>query len=171
MILERATGLSVSEFTQTRLWETLGMEFGGSWSLDSIDSNFEKMEAGLNARAIDFAKFGRLFLSGGQVNGEPVVSEAWIAEMTAQDAATHRAEYYPSDWGQVFYSDGGGFYGHFVYGSLRENATPDIFAEGDRGQYIYVSPSRELIIVRLGLEYGMSSAEWIEGFYNFASES
>jgi CubicO group peptidase (beta-lactamase class C family) len=58
MILERTTGMSVTEYTQTRLWNPLGMEFSGAWALDSTTSGFEKMEAGLNARAIDYAKLG-----------------------------------------------------------------------------------------------------------------
>jgi CubicO group peptidase (beta-lactamase class C family) len=58
MILERATGMSVTNYLQTRIWDPLGMEFGGSWSTDSEAFDFEKMETGVNARAIDFAKFG-----------------------------------------------------------------------------------------------------------------
>jgi hypothetical protein len=33
------------------------MEFPATWSLDSTRHGFEKMESGLNGRAIDFAKF------------------------------------------------------------------------------------------------------------------
>ena len=66
MILERTTGMTVTEYLQTRLWDKLGMEFGGSWSTDSEASDFEKMETGVNARAIDFAKLGVLFLNSGQ---------------------------------------------------------------------------------------------------------
>jgi len=46
------------------------MEYSGSWSLDSKASGFEKMEAGINGRPIDFAKFGRLFLEEGNWNGQ-----------------------------------------------------------------------------------------------------
>lgn len=49
MILERTTGMWVTEYTQTRLWNPLGMEFSGAWALDSEASGFEKMEARLNA--------------------------------------------------------------------------------------------------------------------------
>jgi CubicO group peptidase (beta-lactamase class C family) len=35
LILERATGMSVSEFMETRLWQPMGSEGDGSWSLDS----------------------------------------------------------------------------------------------------------------------------------------
>ena len=46
------------------------MEFGGSWSTDSEASGFEKMETGVNDRAIDFAKFGVLFLNKRQLAGK-----------------------------------------------------------------------------------------------------
>ena len=35
LVLERATGMSVSRYTSTRLWQPAGMELDGSWSLDS----------------------------------------------------------------------------------------------------------------------------------------
>jgi CubicO group peptidase (beta-lactamase class C family) len=41
MILERAYGMSVSELTQHKLWEPMGMESGASWSIDQVDSGFE----------------------------------------------------------------------------------------------------------------------------------
>jgi CubicO group peptidase (beta-lactamase class C family) len=62
MILERATGRSVSAFLAETIWQPLGMEAPATWSLDSSHDGVEKMERGLNARAIDFAKFARLYL-------------------------------------------------------------------------------------------------------------
>ena len=53
------------------------MEFDGSWSLDS--RGFEKMESGINARAIDFVKFGRLYLNNGNWDGTQVLPADWIA--------------------------------------------------------------------------------------------
>ncbi len=169
MILERTTGMSVTQYTQTKLWDPLGMEFDGSWSLDSEKSGFEKMEAGLNARAVDFAKFGRLFLDGGRVGGVQVVSEAWMQAATARDPALQRADYYPQGWPQTIYAGGHGFYGFFVYGRSRSGASADFFAEGDHGQFIYISPAKRLVIVRLGLEFGIPSGQWVDGFYAFAS--
>ena len=70
LVLERTTGVPVSNYLQERLWKRLGMEAPASWSLDSERSGFEKLESGLNARAIDFAKFGRLYLNRGHWEGE-----------------------------------------------------------------------------------------------------
>jgi len=43
LVLERATGRPVSQYLENRIWKPLGMEAPGSWSLDSVQSGFEKM--------------------------------------------------------------------------------------------------------------------------------
>ena len=170
MILERTTGMSVTEYTQTRLWDRIGMEYDGAWALDSEESGFEKMEAGLNARPIDFAKLGRLFLNEGNWDGEQVVSAEWVVESTSLDPDRHNADYYSHAWGPFVYDDGNGYYKFMWYGLLRDGEPADFAAEGDHGQYIYVSPANDVIVVRNGDEYGLSSSTWIDGFYRLAEE-
>ena len=86
VILERATGRTVSAYLSEKLWRPLGMEAPGSWSLDSRHDGFEKMESGLNARAIDFAKFGRLYLRGGTWEGRQLLPRAWVDASTRHDS-------------------------------------------------------------------------------------
>jgi CubicO group peptidase (beta-lactamase class C family) len=167
MVLERTTGMPVTEYLQTRLWDPLGMEFGGSWSLDSETSGFEKMETGLNARAIDFAKFGQLFLNSGNWNGEQVIAEAWVAESTAPEVSTDYETYYP-DW--FANMPGQGYYKYMWWGMVRDDDTYDYVAEGDKGQFIYISPHKNLVIVRNGIVYGIPSNDWLKLFYQFATE-
>ncbi len=168
MILERTTGLSVTDYTQTRLWDPIGMQFDGQWTLDSEDSGFEKMEAGLNARVIDFAKLGSAFLAGGEWNGSRIVSEEWVQASVSSDPERDRASHYRDDFGEWIYSDGGGWYGYFWYGRARAGSAPDFFAEGDHGQFVYVSPSADTVIVRFGTEFGIPGSEWIDAFYDYA---
>jgi CubicO group peptidase (beta-lactamase class C family) len=158
MILERTTGMSVSDWTQSRLWDPLGMEFDGAWTLDSEAAGFEKMEAGLNARAIDFAKLGRLFLHEGTWDGIPVVSPEWVATATGVDPAD-RAPSAPF----------GRFYALMWWGVQRASGPPDFYAAGDHGQYIYVSPQDQVVIVRTGVEYGVSSSRWVDAFTRTAA--
>jgi CubicO group peptidase (beta-lactamase class C family) len=155
MILERATGRSVTAYLQEKLWTPLGMEFDGSWSLDSKASGFEKMESGINARAIDFAKFGRLYLNGGDWNGTQVVPAAWVAASTQNNGLIQ---------GRVLY------YGYQWWG---ENCNPDshdFFAFGALGQIVYISPAKNMIIVRMGEKYGLKGEieEWAETLCQFA---
>jgi CubicO group peptidase (beta-lactamase class C family) len=166
MILERTTGMSVTEYTQTRLWDPLGMEYSGAWALDSEDSGFEKMEAGLNARAIDYAKLGRLVLQQGRWDGQQVVPAEWFVEATALDPATQNADYYRESFGQQIYDDGRGYYRYMWYGKLRDGQPADIIAEGDRGQLIYISPAHNAIVVRNGFDFGIPMSEWTAAIYD-----
>ena len=168
MILERTTGQTVTEYLQKRIWDPIGMEFGGSWSIDSEAGNFEKMETGVNARAIDFAKFGQLFLNQGRWNGQQVISQQWVAESTNPYLPSDYSAYYPADW----FSDlpGQGYYQYMWWGVARESGSYDFVAAGDRGQFIYVSPRKGLVIVRNGIDYGIPFAAWFDLFHRFASK-
>lgn len=166
MILERSTGISVTQLLQQKVWTPLGMEYDGSWSLDSAESGFEKMESGINARAIDFAKFGCLFLHKGNWNGDQVIPEEWVLESTREDPSVDLKGYYrdlevrePLD----------GYYKYMWWGLPRSDKQSDFSAVGKYGQFIYVSPEADLIIVRNG-RFGMDYDEWLGIFYQFASQ-
>lgn len=158
LVLERATGKMVTQYLQEKLWTPLGMEYGGSWSLDSDKTGYEKMESGLNARAIDFAKFGSLFLKQGNWNGVQMLPAEWVAEATTPDETAKLDDkvYYKYFWWGLYCADQG--YDYFAWGNL--------------GQFIYVSPARNLIIVRNGERYGLEGEgiEWAEIFFQFANE-
>jgi len=158
MILERATGMPVTEYLQEKIWTPLKMEFDASWSLDSEQSGFEKMESGINARAIDFAKFGRLYLNGGSWDGIQVVPADWVAVSTADNGLIKDAPIY---------------YGYMWWGEKCNPDSQDFLAMGNFGQYIYVSPGNNLIIVRNGDSYGVKSpgdewVVWADAFCQFA---
>lgn len=167
MVIERTTGMPVTEYLQARIWDPLGMEFGGSWSLDSEKSGFEKMETGVNARALDFAKFGELYRNRGQWRGQQVVPETWVVESTAPGARSEAEAYYP-EWFTT--RPGDAYYKYFWWGMARDESSYDFMAHGDKGQFIYVSPQNGLVIVRNGINYGIPSSEWVELFYRFATE-
>ena len=110
LILERATGRPVAQYLEQTIWQKIGMEYDGSWSLDSDQSGFEKMETGVNAAAIDFAKFGRLYLENGEWQGDQVLPAEWIAESLQVDPDLYRADYYPDDFGREIFHELEGYY-------------------------------------------------------------
>ncbi len=167
LILERATGTTVAGYLEEKIWKQVGMEFSGSWSLD--EHGFEKMESGINARAIDFAKFGRLFLNQGDWDGTQVIPAAWVADSTQADATLDYASYYYDDF---VFADGRGFYKYMWWGMQRQGQQDDFSAIGNKGQFIYISPEKNLIILRYGETYGDygDAQGWVELFYDFASE-
>ena len=167
MILERATGMTVTNYLQTRIWDKVGMEYDGSWSTDSQASDFEKMETGVNACAIDFAKFGVLFLNGGQWQGEQVISTVWVEESTQPLLPENYAEYYAPWFSSL---PGRAYYKYMWWGMAREGSIYDFAAEGDKGQFIYVVPSKNLVIVRNGIDFGIPTEQWLALFYDFAKQ-
>jgi CubicO group peptidase (beta-lactamase class C family) len=150
LILERATGMSVTDYTESRLWQPMGAEADGSWSLDSEQHGFEKMFVGVNARAIDFAKLGWIYLNDGRNGSRQVVSADFVAEATRRDTTTDPAPNYQYLW-------------------WIDEDNNSYFANGDHGQFIYVDPVAELVIVRHGrsgdfawLPFFADLSDWLE---------
>jgi CubicO group peptidase (beta-lactamase class C family) len=140
MVLERATGMSVSEYLETRLWQPMGAEGDGSWDLDSERSGFERMSVGVNGRAIDFAKLGWLFLHGGRNGDHQVVPAAWVEEVTR-----------PADGFNDPRGDASVYHKYYWWIDLEYDA---YYAEGNLCQFVYVYPSADLVLVRHGSDCG-----------------
>jgi CubicO group peptidase (beta-lactamase class C family) len=118
------------------------------------------MESGINARPIDFAKLGRLYLAGGAWDGEQLVRAGWIEEST-RPSETAAAVDYPGRFEQA--------YGRISHENLwwriaRPDGSYAYSALGNHGQFVFVSPTDDLIIVRNGERYGVSSFEWFDIF-------
>lgn len=136
LVLEKATGKTLSEYLQEKIWKPLGMQYDATWSLDIEDNGIEKAYCCLNARAIDFAKFGRLYLNKGNWNGVQIIPSQWVDKSTMVDTTGNKPWFYQYNWWLV----------SRIYG--------DYWANGHHGQYVYVYPSKNIIIVRLGLREG-----------------
>lgn len=155
IILERTTHMPVAQYLQEKIWEPLGMEYPASWSLDSKASGFEATLCCLNGRAIDFAKFGRLFLHNGNWNGKQIISEQWVKESTSpypnpNGDIAWRANTWFSDWREANAS-GIGYYKYQWWGRLKPDGSYDFMAIGHLGQRIYVSPQYRAVAVRFGI--------------------
>jgi CubicO group peptidase (beta-lactamase class C family) len=143
MVLERATGMPVADYLERELWQPLGAEHDASWSVDSADSGFEKMESGLNATAIDFARLGLLYLHDGTWRGRRIVPSEWVRASTSP---------VPGSPG----------YGYWWW------TEPDgaFSARGNLGQFVFVDPQRKLVIVRFGADSG--GIDWQSAFREVA---
>jgi CubicO group peptidase (beta-lactamase class C family) len=150
LVLERAlNGKTVTQYLQDKLWTPLEMEYDASWSIDKKKNGLEKTFCCINARARDFAKIGRLYKNKGNWNGKQLVSQKWVEASTKLDTTDGSADYYQYQW-------------------WLPSKNGDFMAEGILGQFIYVNPTKNLIIVRLGQNYG--KANWSDLFTTLASE-
>ena len=162
IILERATGMSVSKYLERTIWKPLGMEFPALWSLDSDESGFELMMYGLTARTIDFAKFGRLYLKKGMWQGNRIISEELMLRSTAPFPELEAVDGYydlkTTDPVEAFFHEDNGYYSHHWWGYTNPDGWYDFFVSGILGQFIYVSPEKNVIIVRTSERQG--AVDW-----------
>ena len=163
MILERATHRTISEYLQEKIWQPVGMEYPAAWSLDSEQDGLELSATLLNARAIDFAKFGALYLNAGNWNGRQVVPREWVIESTTRDAADHRKWETFGHWTEI-----GGYYKYFWWGIAPDNDAYDFLGIGTYGQFIFVSPAARVVIVRTAAKDGIDPTSWVQVFQYIA---
>ena len=133
LIIERATHQTMSHYLQEKIWKPLGMESSGSWSTDEKGKRgIEKAFCCINARARDFARFGQLYLQNGVWNGKQIVPAAWINKSIHGAPSAGGRRTYRYNWGIA----------PRKYGSF--------YAIGLYGQFIYVYPEKNIVIVRFG---------------------
>ena len=120
------------------------MEADGSWSLDSQAPGLELLQAGLNGRAVDLARFGALYLRQGAWRGRQLVPRDWVAASTRVDTRTDPAPEFQYCW----------------WTRPGDGAGNDFWAQGNHGQFIDVAPGRGLVLVRFGIDY--RCAHWPE---------
>jgi CubicO group peptidase (beta-lactamase class C family) len=134
LALERAVGRPVEEYAAEVLWQPMGAEADASWSADSEETRFPKMESGVNAVALDYARFGLLFAREGRAGTRQVVPAEWVAEATARDTSADPAEHYQYWWW------------------VDEEREGRFSARGNKGQFVYVDPATDVVVVRTGRE-------------------
>lgn len=151
LILERALKTkTVTAYLQEKIWTPLGMEYDASWSIDMKKNGLEKTFCCINARARDYAKFGRLYLNKGNWNGKQLIPESWVNESTKVEQSEGSVWFYRYQWWLCSKTEG------------------DYMAEGILGQFIYVYPKKNVVIVCLGKKDG--DPDWPKVFRNLAKQ-
>jgi CubicO group peptidase (beta-lactamase class C family) len=129
---------AVSEYLKTRLFEPLGMrsmvpEFDASGTL--IGGSL------IHGNARDWAKFGEFLRAGGAVKGAQLVPRGWIEFMVKGNPRN------PGYGAQIWLNHPQADDGTILF----PGAPSSIFSmNGHLGQYVVVSPSQNLTVVRLG---------------------
>ncbi len=163
--LKRALGSAQAylEFPRQRLLDRIGMR-NTLLSTDRFGDFVLSSQVYTNAR--DLARFGLLYLQGGVWNGERLVSREWIDFVRTPAPATRgRGSFYGGQFWLV--PDG------------RTDVPGDAYStSGNRGQYVVIVPSHDLVIVRRGLDYGRQgfdrwdmTREVLEAFGKIPSET
>ncbi|MFT4739305.1 MAG: CubicO group peptidase (beta-lactamase class C family) [Marivirga sp.] len=172
IIVERATTTPLASYFEAKIWQPIGMEYDASWNIDSKKNQTPKAFCCLNARARDFAKLGRLYLKEGNWEGQQLISKDWIERSVQPDFENgcYQYQWYSeestikNDDGQIKYfvdslsasQETANSYQRTVASTKNlgqyyvNECGPAFMAIGILGQFIYVDPEQELVMVRFG---------------------
>lgn len=137
MVLEEATGEYISDYASRKFWKPMGAEHDALWCLDR-EEGMEKAYCCFNSNARDFARWGQLILNKGRWNGQQLVSASYVEE------AISPATYLLDEEGNAV-----DFYG-FQWWIHHTNGWQVPYMRGILGQYVFVIPSENAVVVRLG---------------------
>jgi CubicO group peptidase (beta-lactamase class C family) len=136
MIVEIATGKKVSDYASEKFWKPMGAVNDALWCLDD-ENGMEKAFCCFNSNARDFARWGQLILNNGTWNNDTLISPEYIqasihpADLT--DETGNKINYYGYQW---WMHDANGWNVPYMRGIL--------------GQYVFVIPEENAVVVRLG---------------------
>lgn len=131
MIIEKATGTSLSDYLSQKFWDPMGAENLALWQIDSKESGMEKAYCCIAATARDFARFGKLYIDKGKWGDTQILDSSFV-ELSLNP---------------VF--DDSPFYGYGWW--LYEYEGKKVFTmNGHRGQFVISFPDENIIIVRQG---------------------
>ncbi len=147
-VLERSTGLGISELTAAWLTREIGMTDTGWGERPWVDAQMDANRIGFQTSAKDLARFGLLMLADGVWNATSLLTDTdYINESISPSQDMNPA------YGYLWWLNGqpliSGAFTNFQ--GLAPDAPSDLYAAlGALGRKLYVVPSMELIVVRLG---------------------
>lgn len=139
LIIEKASGKTLSAYASEKLWKPLGATHVALWSLDDKDG-LEKAYCCFNSTATDFARIGQMVLDSGMFNNQQIISKSYLAEATS-----------PATWLNEDENKALDYYG-YQFWMLTHKGQKVVYARGILGQYIFIIPGMKTVIVRLGTE-------------------
>ena len=135
MALRKVTGKTLHQLWEETYGAHLGMGKTPFYLTDGEDVAFAL--GGLNLRTRDYAKFGQLFLQGGEWEGKQLIPADWVNASTA-------------DLAPNLHPERGSGYGYQWWVPMPQEGPSkgDYFAIGIYGQYIYVNPAMNIVIAK-----------------------
>lgn len=128
VIITRASNMSTKAFAEQYLFKPMNIEVGG-WERDPQGYYMGGNNLALKPR--DMLKIGQMVLNGGRWEGRQIVSKEWLGDSFRTYT---RSNYNPYDYGFMWWSKQVGDYQTY-------------FAWGHGGQYIFMIPELDAVVV------------------------
>lgn len=136
--LEKAINQSLASYLEAKIWRPVGMQYDAFVTLDSKKQRNPRTFGGFALTAPDMARFGKLMLNDGVWEGEQIVPKWFVKDVKQRDM---------NKW--FGYSN---CYWRNGYEELGFEENNQYWAAGFHGQYIFISPKDNIILVRTGRE-------------------
>ena len=141
-VYERACGQPYADITSEYLWMPLGAECDAYITVDA--NGAMRAAGGICVTPRDLARFGEMMRRRGVADGRQVVPGTWIDDINERgDPAAWAA----SEFSEIFPN---GSYRSQWYCIDRDRGVQVAF--GIHGQFIYIHPQAELVVVRMASE-------------------
>lgn len=138
MLLAAATGRTIRDYVEEKLWHPLGAESDACWLVDG--DGMEMAFGGLTATARDYARLGELYRLGGRWQGRQLVPAEWVKSSVTPDAP-HLMPGPRATSGSVL--------GYGYQWWVMDGTEGEYSAIGVYNQFVYVNPARGVVIVKL----------------------
>ncbi|MBL4599121.1 MAG: serine hydrolase [Rhizobiaceae bacterium] len=132
MVLRAATGKSLMEYLAEKIWSKMSSGESSYYLTDGYGVAFAL--GGLNMRTRDYARFGQLFLNKGKWEGQQIVPELWVEQSTTVSAPRSSIDEDELQYGFQWW--------------MPPATDDEYFAVGIYGQYIYINPKAEIVVVK-----------------------
>lgn len=141
LIMYKATGRQPEEYAREKLWNVIGVSDATWWARDDVGNTLTYTS--VFATAPEWAKFGYLFLRNGEWDGQQVIPERWVRE------STRPSQFNNENYGYLWWLN--------TNGEVWKDVPADAYqAEGASENHVYVVPSLNLVVVRLGETVGFA---------------
>jgi CubicO group peptidase (beta-lactamase class C family) len=135
-IVEKATGVGLTQYAEDKVWSKIGANDDAYWSLDK-EGGDEKAFCCIYATARDYARIGSLLLHEGKIGEEQIIPAWYYNEMIVPQEMETKEGIQNKRYGLHIWT----YFG---------KTNPIYYCQGVKGQYIISIPKENLKIVRLG---------------------
>lgn len=143
VLLENVVGQPLEQFASSKLFGRIGI-IGAEW--EQLPGGHPNGGAGIDLKARDLARFGQLYLQKGRSGTSQIIPEAWVTEST-----TPKHSFRLSNGSLKAVSYG------YLWWTDNTNSFPVFYANGYGGQFIYVVPEHNLVVVTTTDYSGLSA--------------
>jgi CubicO group peptidase (beta-lactamase class C family) len=148
-VLEKATGMTIAHYLETRLWSRYAMQSDGVWEA-LVKGRVDFGGHGFNATLRDWGRFGLFVAGGGKLSdGEELLPSDWIAQSVTWSKAKGSVTPETPD-GQFGYQwwFGGVDPSRRDSDDVTRTAKQSFWAEGIYGQTIAIDRAEKLVMVQ-----------------------